>query len=115
MDISSQAALLRIQNMMLLCQQLKLPVQFKVSVPLERVLPCLSCCCCALLLLLVMASTLCLTLSDFDVTALHPYACYKEFATSLILLYWLLLFTGQHRKPPASRHCCNRSNRTGSS
>jgi hypothetical protein len=54
MDSSSQAALLRIQNMMLLCQQLKLPVQFKVSVPPERVLPCLFCCCCALLLLLLM-------------------------------------------------------------
>ncbi|KAF6265091.1 hypothetical protein COO60DRAFT_1114800 [Scenedesmus sp. NREL 46B-D3] len=31
MDSSTQAALLRIQNMMLLCQQLKLPVHFKVS------------------------------------------------------------------------------------
>ncbi|WIA17822.1 hypothetical protein OEZ85_009328 [Tetradesmus obliquus] len=31
MDTTAQAALLRIQNMMMLCKQLKLPVQFKVS------------------------------------------------------------------------------------
>lgn len=55
MDQSTQASLLRIQNMVSLCQQLKLPVQFKVGMLLLALELLMA----LLLLLLVLLGVLC--------------------------------------------------------